>query len=287
MDSEDDLTDSDVDVVPTRGVAKRATRPTKKAKTVAGVYEEQLFLVNPVMKRMKRIVDPSNPRDAGLIRQATKAGPEYYDSEADDLPGEVQSVKHPEWYRNVKWGPIASDYTHFQQSEPHVQFVPGRWEHQPDGTVRDQKHKLLVKFVDNNGKQKIFTNPPPKDWNHQEALTALNKRIAQQWRRSTNYRFRPVVCAYVREERVWISKNLNDEGKPTDGWKSFVDAFNAAFHNKMLSGQDDPRPLRSQSSLTKEIERFSAVYKAGRIPVPARNQENRAAGKAKRQAKKA
>jgi hypothetical protein len=240
-----------------------------------------IFLVEPKLKRTERMVDPNKPEDAALIAQATKAGSEIYDSDAEDLAGNVKDAGNPSLYRNVKWGIAATSFENFEQTEPFVDFVPGRWERQPDGSVRDQKYKLLVKFVDLKGKQKIFKNPPPKDWNDQTALTALNKRSVQQWRRNTKYRFRKVVIQYMHEERVWILEHLNVDGKPTVGWKRFVKHFNEKFAGKIIDSQDEPRPARTQSSLTKEIERFTREYKAGQVPVPAK----RAAAKGKGQSK--
>jgi hypothetical protein len=241
-----------------------------------------IFLVEPKLKRTERMVDPNKPEDAALIAQATKAGSEIYDTDAEDFAGDVKGTGKPGLYRSVKWGVAATSFENFEQTEPFVDFVPGRWERQPDGSVRDQKHKLLVKFVDLKGKQKIFKNPPPKNWNDQTALTALNKRSVQQWRRNTKYRFRKVVTQYMHEERVWILKHLNIDGKPTVGWKPFVKNFNEKFEGKIITGQDDPRPARTQSSLTKEIERFASEYKAGRVPVPV----ERAAANGKGQSKK-
>jgi hypothetical protein len=297
-----DFTNSDYDIsAPESNESKKAVhtatrqavRPTKKVKTTTttssghvdhhfsdqdgevelssddhgnDVYNS--FLVEPKLKRTERMVDPSKPEDAALIARATKAGPDIYDSDAEDLIGDVKGTGKPGLYRNVKWGIAATSFNNFEPTEPFVDFVPGRWERQPDGSVRDQKFKLLIKFFDLKGKPKIFKNPPPKDWNNQAALTALNKRSVQQWRRNTKYRFRKVVNQYTQEERQWVSEHLNAEGKPTVGWKPFVKCFNQKFEGKVIAGQDEPRPARTQSSLTKEIERFSKEYRAGRIPLP-------------------
>jgi hypothetical protein len=59
-----------------------------------------------------------------------------------------------------------------------------------DGSAADQKAKLVIKLTDGNGKKHIYTNPPPRHWNNQEAITALNKRIVQQTRRTTSVLFR-------------------------------------------------------------------------------------------------
>jgi hypothetical protein len=73
------------------------------------------------------------------------------------------------------------------------------------------------------------------------------------------------VEPYVREEREWILAHLTD-GKPTNGWKKFVDAFNREFEGKTLAGCQVARPERSHSSLTKEVERFGAMYTKGIVP---------------------
>jgi hypothetical protein len=108
-------------------------------------------------------------------------------------------------------------------------------------------------------------NPPPRDWNNQEAITALNKRTVQQIRRNTSIRFREVVEPYVKEEREWILSHLTD-GKPTSGWKRFVDEFNREFESKVLTPGGVRRPERSHSSLTKEVERFGKMYSKGVVP---------------------
>jgi hypothetical protein len=85
-------------------------------------------------------------------------------------------------------------------------------------------------------------------------------------------RFREVVQAYVQEERTWILANLTN-GKPTKGWKTFVDEFNRTFAGRMLVGAAGARPVRSHSSLTKEVERFGAeFYTKGLVPVPAKKE---------------
>ncbi|KAF2243882.1 hypothetical protein BU26DRAFT_436805 [Trematosphaeria pertusa] len=226
-----------------------------------------LTLMTPAMKRSARKVDPTNPSDAALIAAATKAGAEIYDSDAEDLPGLVNGTNKPQLFRNVSWGPAATDYSDDFPIHPEFsQFVPGRWERMPDGTVVDQKSKLIVKFTDKKGNKRIFANPPPKDWNNQEAITALNKRTVQQVRRNTDVRFREVVSAYVAPERRWILANLTD-GKPAAGWKRFVEQFNNKFAGRLLPGQDKVRPVRTHSSLTKEVERFGPeFYSKGQIP---------------------
>jgi hypothetical protein len=229
----------------------------------------QLSLFTPIMKRNARILDPANAEHAALIANATKVGSEYYDSDADDVAGHVKDTNKPHLFRNVTWGSYATDMTtpDFPTEPEFTQFVPGRFELLPDGTVCDQKSKLIIKLTDKNGRKRIFTNPPPRDWHNQEAITALNKRTVQQIRRNTNVRFREVVQAYVVEERQWILANLT-AGKPTNGWKAFVEAFNGRFEGKVLQGVSGPRPYRSHSSLTKEVERFGAkFYAKGLVPV--------------------
>lgn len=227
----------------------------------------------PALKRNKRILDPKRADHAALITTATKAGSEYYDSGVDDVAGDVKDTTKPQLFRNVTWGEYATSYDdedNFKANPDFTQFVPGRFELLADGTMFDQKHKLVVKLLDKNGKKRIFTNPPPRNWASQEAITALNKRTVQQIRRNTSVRFREVVQAYVAEERKWILANLT-AGKPTKGWKAFVEAFNQTFSGKVLAGTAGARPLRSHPSLTKEVERFGAdFYMKGRVPVTAK-----------------
>jgi hypothetical protein len=257
------------------------------------------------LKRSERMLDPRNPEHAVLIAAAPKAGSEYYDSEAEDLPGPVKDTTKPHLFRNVKWGTLATDYsdpTAFP-TEPELyvppvfaltilvitntthstQFVPGRYELLPDGTAFDQKHKLLIRLTDTHSRTRVFTNPPPLDWNDQVAITALNKRSVQQIRRNTHVRFREVVAPYVKQEREWIVNHL-EAGKPKDGWKKFVVAFNRRFKGKVLDKKGPPRPERSHSSLTKEVERFGGVYSQGGIPETAG--QSKAIGKKNRKGKK-
>ena len=146
-----------------------------------------------------------------------------------------------------------------------TQFVPGRYELLPSGVASDQKCKLIIKLTDKQHRQRIFLNPPPRDWNNQEAITALNKRTVQQIRRNTSVRFREVVEPYVEAEREWILAHLTD-GKPTGGWKRFVEEFNRAFGARVLEVGGAKRPERSHSSLTKEVERFGKMYTKGVVP---------------------
>jgi len=266
--------------------AHHATQKDKDAAMFDVGYEEssddemvpQLSLVTPVMKRNKRILDPRNPQHASIIATATKVGPEYYDSDAEDPAGDVKDTNKPYLFRNVEWGAYATDYSNdaeFVKEPEFTQFVPGRFELLPDGTVSDQKSKLIIKLLDKSGRKRIFANPPPRDWQNQEAITALNKRTVQQIRRNTNVRFREVVYAYVTEERRWILANLT-AGRPTKGWKTFVEDFNKHFEGKFIPGSKVARPYRSHSSLTKEVERFGPTfYMKGQVPIAGKNAKRR------------
>ncbi|KAF1967701.1 hypothetical protein BU23DRAFT_404028, partial [Bimuria novae-zelandiae CBS 107.79] len=234
--------------------------------------DDIIILKSTSATRKQRTVDPNDPADAHLILLAVKASSDIYDSDAEDLPGDCskQLTSKPELFRNVRWGPAATDMSNeadFPTEPEFSQFVPGRWERLAEGSVRDQKHKLLIKMTSKDGRKLIFKNPPPKDWTDQKALTCLNKRISQQIRRNTDVRFREEVEPYLREERVWINEHLVS-GKPGNGWKAFVAEFNVAFAGKVLEGAAAPRPLRTHSSLTKEIERFGKdFYSKGLVPV--------------------
>src|SRR5690242_18186714 len=50
------------------------------------------ILSSNILKRSERILDPTNAEHAKLIAAASKAGPEYYDSDADELPGNVKDT---------------------------------------------------------------------------------------------------------------------------------------------------------------------------------------------------
>ncbi|KAK7186403.1 hypothetical protein DPSP01_013118 [Paraphaeosphaeria sporulosa] len=234
-------------------------------------HNNGIILKSALAARKQRIVDPKLAADALLILGATKASSDVYDSDADSLDGDAPSstTTKPELFRNIQWGSAASDYSNdadFPTEPSFDQFVPGRWERLADGTLKDQKHKLLVRLTSKDGRKMIFKNPPPKDWNDQKAITALNKRVSQQIRRNTEVRFRLEVEPYVREERAWICDHLL-QGKPANGWKAFVEAFNAQFVGKVLVGCEQPRPERTHSSLTKEIERFGKeFYGKGKVP---------------------
>lgn len=113
-------------------VAHTTSRKAKKVKTIhedsdyeddamfdAGDEESspnaspnsKLVLSSNVLKRSERILDPTNPDHAQLIAVATKAGSEYYDSDADELPGSVKETNKPHLFRNVSWGTLATDYS--------------------------------------------------------------------------------------------------------------------------------------------------------------------------------
>ncbi|KAF1937385.1 hypothetical protein EJ02DRAFT_356974 [Clathrospora elynae] len=288
----EDDTDSEIELLPSKSLTKKFARPASKPNMkliVAHHADDSMFdagdeedsdneqpkfsLVTPAMKRNQRILDPSKPEHAALIASATKVGTEYYDSDAQDVPGDVKDTSKPDLFRNVAWGSYATSYDNeaeFVKEPEFTQFVPGRFELLPDGTLRDQKSKLIIKLLDKAGRKRIFANPPPRDWASQEAITALNKRTVQQIRRNTNVRFREVVRAYVPEERRWILENLSS-GKPTQGWKTFVEDFNKRFEGMKIAGAIGTRPYRSHSSLTKEVERFGAdFYVKGLMPVTAR-----------------
>jgi hypothetical protein len=272
---------------PCPSLVKKVTKKAKTHHTVADDNDEMfdagdeskgedgttITLITPTMKRNERMLDPTNPAHAPLIAAATKAGAEYYDSDDSDVAGDVKDTKKPGLFRSVKWGSYATDRSRDSEfvAEPEfTQFVPGRFELLPDGTLRDQKEKLIVKLLDKAGRKRIFANPPPRDWSSQEAITALNKRTVQQIRRNTNVRFRGVVRAYVDEERRWLLAHLTN-GKPTSGWKAFVEEFNQTFEGQKVLGTAGTRPYRSHSSLTKEVERFGAdFYAKGLVPVTAK-----------------
>ncbi|RAR09832.1 hypothetical protein DDE82_001549 [Stemphylium lycopersici] len=266
----EDDTNSDIDIMPRKGRTKKAevSLPESPAPPLA----------TPTMKRIQRTLDPNKPTHAALVSGATKAGSEYYDSDADDLVGGAKDAGRPDLFRNVTWGAYVTDYSvdaDFQANPEFTQFVPGRFELLPDGTARDQKYKLVIKLLDKAGKKRIFTNLPPRDWNSHEAIRALNKRTVQQIQRNTSVRFREVVRTYVEEEQSWILANLS-AGKPTEGWKRFVDEFNETFKGKTLMGTAGIRPFRSHSSLSKEVERFGAdFYAKGQVTVPAKHRHRK------------
>jgi hypothetical protein len=234
---------------------------------------QQLSLSQPITKRSERILDPKKPEHAKLIAKGTKVGAEYYDSDADDLPGPIKGITKSHLFRNVTWGAYAKDMSNdadFPTRPSFTQFVPGRFERLPDGTVSDQKSKLIIKLTDHKGKKHIYTNPPPRDWNNQEAITVLNKRTVQQIRRTTEIKFRARVDEYIDAERKWLLANLT-AGKPTNGWKRLVASFNEQFAGKVVKGSSGRRPARTQSSLSKEVGRFGdKFYGKGLVPVLAK-----------------
>ncbi|KAJ4359508.1 uncharacterized protein N0V89_000063 [Didymosphaeria variabile] len=237
-----------------------------------GAGADGIILKATQATRKQRIVDPTHPADALMILATSKAGFDIYDSDAESVAGDVSTSvsTKPELFRNVTWGPAANDTSNdaaFPTEPSFDQFVPGRWERLPDGTIRDQKHKLIVRLTSKDGRKMLFKNPPPKDWNDQKAITCLNKRVSQQIRRNTAVRFRLEVESYVHEERVWINEHLTN-GKPGNGWKAFVEEFNEQFAGEMLEGCEGVRPTRTHSSLTKEVERFGKeFYAQGKVPV--------------------
>ncbi|KAH4061774.1 hypothetical protein HBI67_196730 [Parastagonospora nodorum] len=231
---------------------------------------QQLALVHPVIKRARRIIDPQNAADATLIASTSRAGAEYYDSDADDLTGPIKGMKDTaNHFRNVKWGACATDKSNdadFPTTPAFRAFVPGRFERLADGTAFDQKRKLIVKLTDAKGTKHIYANPPPRDWTNQDAITALNKKTVQQIRRNTDVKFRARVNEYVEVERAWILAHLKDGG-PEHSWARFVNEFNKEFAGKVVEGAKDVRPMRSQSSLSKEVSGRKEFYGKGVVPV--------------------
>jgi hypothetical protein len=286
----EDDTDSEIELFPTkprRDIKKRKTaHHASPERDVAGDIDssseadsdsdsvKELALLQPTTKRSERILDPKKPEHARLIAAATKIGAEYYDSDADDLPGPIKGITKSHLFRNVAWGSYARDMTAAADFPTHptfTQFVPGRFERLADGTASDQKAKLIVKLTDSKGKKHLYANPPPRDWNCQEAITALNKRTVQQIRRTTDIKFRARVDEYLDVERRWLLDNLT-AGKPPRGWKALVADFNRQFAGKAVPGCDGPRPARTQSSLSKEVGRFGdRFYNRGLVPVLAKN----------------
>ncbi|KAA8626346.1 hypothetical protein PtrV1_02026 [Pyrenophora tritici-repentis] len=160
------------------------------------------------MRRNQHMHGITKPEHAALTAEATNAGIEYYDSDADDLLSAVKDTTKPEPFRNVTWGKHATDYNKDDElnAEPEfTHFVPDRFKLLPTGTVSDQKHKLVN-------------------------ITMLSKRTVQKIRRNTRVRFRVVVQAYVSEECRWILANLI-AGKRNKGWKEFVEEV---FEGKTL-----------------------------------------------------
>jgi hypothetical protein len=267
ISSDDDDSEPDLEA-PKAKVAKREPRKTQARKIQPA---QQRNLAPATSKRSERILNPNNAEDANLIAGATKVGAEYYDSDADDLSGAIPGMggTKANLFRHVKWGSYAEDESNdadFPTQPVFRQFVPGRFERLEDGTIADQKAKLVVKLTDTKGNKHIYKNPPPKDWSNQEAITALNKRTVQQIRRTTAVNFRAPVLEYTAVERRWVLQNLT-AGKPTHGWKRLVADFNQRFAGKLVQGSRDPRPARTQSSLSKEVGRHGdQFYSKGRVP---------------------
>lgn len=90
-----------------------------------------------------------------------------------------------------------------------------------------------------------------------------------------------MVEPYIKEEREWILAHLAN-GKPIGGWKRFVDDFNRAFEGRVLQSGGAKRPARSQSSLTKEVERFGKMYAKGVVPRTVVQGKDAKNGKAKK-----
>lgn len=227
------------------------------------------------------MVDPKDPEDRRLINAAESQGKglgaAYWAADPQDRTPDIKGCKNPRSFQNVLWNQ-GLDRTDLPDGEwedsdftQNPLYVPGRWERMPDGSVRDQAWKLVVRLTDANGNRKVILNYPPRDWDDKETITALNKRQTQQIRRWTDKRLRDVVVPYAQQERQWILDNLNKDAKPTTGtWKAFTERFNAAHQGKTLQEAPlQPRPERTTSSITKEVARFAKeYYSKGRVPNP-------------------
>jgi hypothetical protein len=283
-----DVTMTDVDDSDEKHATDTKAPTTQdNGKVISNVNKKSRVLVTREMKRKDRIVNPEDPNDAALIAKSTKASKDIYDSDAELEEGEIgRNILHKDLFLNVRWGPYAyeKDDEEFVQTLEDDTLIPGRWERLPDGTLRDQKAKLVVKVIDEHGNKKIFRNEPPKDWNNQTAISILNKRILQQVRRNTNVRRRDLVVPYERFEREWISKNLTKEAKPRKGWTQFVREFNREFKGKEFPNVEGKRPERTKSSLTKEVDRFREEYAKGKVPDLISSKDKRKVGAARRQA---
>ncbi|EDU41107.1 hypothetical protein PtrCC142_010606 [Pyrenophora tritici-repentis] len=118
------------------------------------------------MRRNQHMHGITKPEHAALTAEATNAGIEYYDSDADDLLSAVKDTTKPEPFRNVTWGKHATDYNEDDElnAEPEfTHFVPDRFKLLPTGTVSDQKHKLVVKLIDKAGKKRTIASFPPRN----------------------------------------------------------------------------------------------------------------------------
>ena len=85
--------------------------------------------MQPLMKRSERMLDPKNPEHATLIASAVKAGLEYYDSDAENQPGDIKGLKKSHLFRNVSWGAYATSTANddeFPTRPEFTQFVPRR-----------------------------------------------------------------------------------------------------------------------------------------------------------------
>ncbi|KAJ8119082.1 hypothetical protein OPT61_g72 [Boeremia exigua] len=153
---EEDDTDSEIDIMPpSRMIVKVAmekssahTAARRQIKKVKNSHRDSdsdyhgdsdfdagdegsspannLVLSSNVLKRSERMLDPNNPEHAALIAATPKAGSEYYDSDAEDLPGNAKDTSKPHLFRNVSWGAFATDYSdpHAFTTEPELWVFP-------------------------------------------------------------------------------------------------------------------------------------------------------------------
>jgi hypothetical protein len=94
------------------------------------------------MKRSKRMLDGTNPEHAQLVAATTKAGADYYDSDADGLPGPIKGIAKSHLFRNVTWGVYATNKSNdadFPTSPCFRQSVPGRFERLPMARLRTRR----------------------------------------------------------------------------------------------------------------------------------------------------
>jgi hypothetical protein len=129
-----DATDSKIESVPTRRTRSAVAHvqlvqkePTHREESSGNgipaidaqspdqplpTIEQRTPLMMPPLKRSDRILDTLIPKHRRLIANATKVGPEYYDSDEDqDLPGDAKDTTKPHLFRNVKWGTYAVDFS--------------------------------------------------------------------------------------------------------------------------------------------------------------------------------